>query len=227
MDAKEFAERVESEKSTELNRLGSGQLLVVLTGADLEPAAVLAAVARSERTARETLAEWADSADGAARETFERLAEQEAEHYERVVAELEQELDSGDGSDSEEEFGSDGDAGPGEGVDPMHERLRELGDSVERAGGLVGRSLVGGRTLLQVVNFFVNEADERRADVFRDLRGDTTGNVADGTDLLAAVCEDDDDWRRARGVAESVVQVAYDDYARTLDGMGLDPKPVC
>jgi hypothetical protein len=29
------------------------------------------------------------------------------------------------------------------------------------------------------------------------------------------------------GTAEEVVQVAYDDYAETLQGMGLDPKSIC
>jgi hypothetical protein len=31
----------------------------------------------------------------------------------------------------------------------------------------------------------------------------------------------------ARKAGEDAVQVAYDDYAETLQGMGLDPKPVC
>lgn len=216
MDADSFPEAVESAKATELDRLGSQQSLVALTDADLDAEAVLRAAARSEATARETFAEWAETeSDDAAREAFADLADREDDHYERVVAEL----DGGEG----EAHGEEGTADP---IDPMHESLRDLDDTVERAAGLVGRSLVADRTLLQVVNFFVNEADRDRADLFRELREDTRESVSTGADLLARHAEDGD-WERARETAEAVVQVAYDDYAETLDGMGLDPKPVC
>lgn len=207
MNPDDFADRVGAEKSTELDRLGSQQLLVALTGADLEPEVVLTASANSERSAAETFAEWADGSDDA-RETFERLADQERDHYERVVAEL-------------NEFE------PLDSIDSMQAYLRGLDDDISRAGGLVGRSLVGNRTLLQVVNFFVNGADERRANLFRDLRADTRENVEDGTAVLAECCADDDDWNRAFDVATETVQIAYDDYADTLTEMGLDPKPIC
>lgn len=214
MDADSFPEAVESAKATELDRLGSQQSLVALTDADLDAEAVLRAAARSEATARETFAEWAETeSDAAAREAFADLADREDDHYERVVAEL----DGGDDADGED---------PDDPIDPMHESLRDLDDTVERAAGLVGRSLVADRTLLQVVNFFVNEADRDRADLFRELREDTRESVSTGADLLARHAEDGD-WERARETAEAVVQVAYDDYAETLDGMGLDPKPVC
>ena len=205
----DFADAVADEKATELDRLGSQQLLISLTDAELKPRTVLAAAAGSEHTAAETFDGWAAGADGErARETFERLAEQERRHYDRVVAEL-------------DEFE------PGDAIDPMHDFLRGLDDDVERGGALVGRSLVGERTLLQVVSFFINEADERRADVFRDLRADTRENVEDGVAILADRCEDEGDWNRAFDAATETVQIAYDDYADTLTGMGLDPKPIC
>ncbi|WP_266075458.1 ferritin family protein [Haladaptatus caseinilyticus] len=204
MNADDFDDSVRTAKSTELDRLGSQQLLVALTGADLEPEVVLTAVARSEHTAAETFSEWAGRSQ---RELFDRLAKQEEDHYERVVAEL----------DTFE---------PAE-IDPMHGRLRELDDDVSRAGGLVGRSLVGDKTLLQVVNFFVNKADERRANVFRDLRSDTQNNIGDGVSLLTDCCGGEADWEYARETAEEIVQIAYEDYADTLTGMGLDPKPIC
>ncbi|MFH5797714.1 rubrerythrin family protein [Haladaptatus sp. CMAA 1911] len=209
MHPDDFADAVADEKATELDRLGSQQLLISLTDAELDPPAVLCAAAESEHTAAETFDGWAAGADGErAREAFERLAEQERRHYDRVVGEL-------------DEFE------PGDAIDPMHDFLRGLDDDVERGGALVGRSLVGERTLLQVVSFFINEADERRADVFRDLRADTRENVEDGVAILADRCEDDDDWNRAFDAATETVQVAYDDYADTLTGMGLDPKPIC
>jgi len=231
MDADAFPDAIRNAKATELDRLGSQQALVALTDADLDAEQVLRAAARSEHTASETFAEWAESAtmDGEgegedeatnAAETFAALAEQERDHYDRVVAELDAESDSGVEFDPDREFDPDGE------VDAMHEYLRDLDTTVERAAGLIGRSLASDRTQLQVVNFFVNAADERRADLFRDLRSDTQAGVSTGTDLLAARC-DGDDWERARDVAERTVQIAYDDYAETLEGMGLDPKPIC
>jgi len=222
MDADSFPDAVKAAKATELDRLGSQQSLVALTDADLDAEAVLRAAAHSEWTARETFVEWAETeSDDGARETFADLADREASHHERVVSELADENDA-DGQDV-----SASDRAPEGPIDPMHERLRDIDDTVERAAGLVGRSLVADRTLLQVVNFFVNEADERRADLFRELREDTRKSASTGAELLDHHCENETDRERARAVAESVVQVAYDDYAETLDGMGLDPKPVC
>ncbi|WP_128477612.1 rubrerythrin family protein [Halorussus pelagicus] len=218
MDADTFPDAIRTAKATELDRLGSQQALVALTDADLDTEQVLRAAARSEHTASETFSEWAESAtvdgekegDGAtdAAETFAALAEQERDHYDRVAAEL----------DAEFEVAGE--------IDSMHEYLRDLDTAVEWAAGLVGRSLASDRTQLQVVNFFVNEADERRADLFRDLRSDTQAGVSTGADLLADRC-DGDDWERAMEVAERTVQIAYDEYAETLEGMGLDPKPIC
>ncbi|MFC4449502.1 rubrerythrin family protein [Halorussus aquaticus] len=211
MDAASFPDAIRDAKATELDRLGSQQALVALTDADLDAGTVLRAAARSEYTARETFAEWADTAaDADARETFDALADEEGDHYDRIVAE------------------SDGEFAPADAdADRMHDYLRSLDATVERAAGLVGRSLATDRTQLQVVNFFVNEADERRADLFRELRADTQEGVSTGADLLAAHCDGEDDWERARETAEEVVQTAYDVYAETLEGMGLDPKPIC
>jgi len=216
MDAAAFPEEIEARTATELDRLGSQQSVVALTDAELDADAVLRAAARSERVAAETFSAWADAeSDADASRTFAELADRERDHYDRVVAELDGFEPSGD-SDSTR-------ADP----DPMHERLRELETTVERAAGLVGRSLVGDRSQLQVVNFFVNEADERRADLFRELRADTKAGAETGAELLEARCEGADDWERALAVAEAVVETAYDDYAATLEGMGLDPKPLC
>jgi len=37
----------------------------------------------------------------------------------------------------------------------------------------------------------------------------------------------DDDRDRAVAAASAVVDLAYDEYAASLEGMGIDPKPVC
>ena len=46
-------------------------------------------------------------------------------------------------------------------------------------------------------------------------------------DLLEARCDTEQAWADARAVGAYTVQVAYDDYADALRGMGVDPKPVC
>jgi hypothetical protein len=210
MDAASFPDAIADAKGVELDRLGSQQSLVALTDAELDAETVLRTSAQSEHVARETFSAWAENeASGDASETFSALAEQEADHYERVVAELKDDFE------------------PSDDVDPMHAHLRELDATIERAAGLVGRSLAADRTQLQVVNFFVNETDERRAELLRDLRADTQDAVSTGAELLERQCADDSDRKRARETAEEVVQIAYDEYVETLQGMGLDPKPIC
>lgn len=211
MDADSFLDTLEQSKATQLSRLGSNNLLVALTNAELETPVVLRVAANSENAARNTFHEWAESeTDDDAREAFEHVAVQEDEHYDRVVAELD-----------------DPDFEPADGG-AMHTYLRGRDDTVERlAAGLVGRGLVSVRSHTQIISFFVNEADENRANLFRDLKRETQEEVDLGLELLAELCEGEDDWERAQMVAEYVIQLAYDDYADSLRGMGLDPKPVC
>ena len=211
MDGDAFRATVEEAKATELDRLGSSQLLVALTGAELEAARVLEIAAHSEHAARETFRQWAAAeADPGAREAVESVADQEARHLERVLDTL-----------GEPGF-EPADCGP------MHAYLRGREHTVERvSGGMVGRPLVSVRTHTQLISFFVNEADERRADLFRDLKAETEAVIADGITLLEDRCESEDDWERARMVAEYVIQVAYDDYADALVDLGLNPKSIC
>jgi hypothetical protein len=209
MDGATFRETVEESKRTELDRLGSSKLLVALTGARIERERVLEVAAHSEHAARETFRAWAaDEPNEDARAAFESVAEQEGRHLERVLAALDREVDLADGG-------------------PMHAYLRGRDDTVERvAAGMVGRPLVSLRTHTQIVGFFVNEADETGADLFRDLKSETAAVIDDGTALLGSLCGDDD-WERAASVAEYVIQVAYDDYADSLTEMGLGVKDVC
>jgi hypothetical protein len=210
MDAAALVDAVESETATELDRLGSSKLLVALTGADLDADTVLRAAAGSERAACETFRAWADTEpDATAGAAFDAVAEQEADHYERVAAEL-------DGFEPPDE------------VDALHAYLRGLEGTVERAAaGLVGRTLVSTRAHTQLIGFFVNEADRARADLFRDLKADTDAALDDGRDVLDTVCGSGDDWTRAEDAAVAAVETAYDEYVGALDDLGLDPKPVC
>ena len=211
MDGESFRAAVEADKRTELNRLGSQQLLVALTDADLTRERVLDVAAASEHAARETFGAWADDeADEAAREAFAAVAEQEDGHLRRVVAELDGEWDPDDE--------------PG----PMHAYLRGRDATVERvAGGMVGRPLVSLRTYNQLVGFFVNEADERTADVLRDLKAETEETLAEGLALLDSNCGTDEEWEAAAAVAGYTIQLAYEDYADALRGLGFDPRSVC
>ena len=210
MTTADLREAVETAKETELDRLGSSKLLLALTDAELDRESVLRAAAASELAARETFSVWAaDEAHDATADLFVDVADQEQRHYERVVDLLGEEVEP-----------------PGSG--PMHGYLRERDGTIERlAGGLLGRTLVSDRTHLQVVSFFVNEADEAAADVFRELRTETREAQQRGLELLGSVCETGEDWETAEAVASYVIQLAYDDYTDVLVGMGVDPKPIC
>lgn len=210
MEAAEFQRTIEDSMAVELDRLGSSNLLVALTNADLTEEAIVRTVADSERAAAETFAAWAEDEDHErARRAFAEFREQERDHYDRVVAFL----------DGEHEA----DANGGE----LHDRLRSCETTVARLGGVVGRALVGERTHLQVVSFFVNEGDERRADCFRELRAETAAQGDRSAELLEMVCEGSEDRDRARTAAEDLIDTAYDAYAESMDDLGLDPRPIC
>lgn len=210
MDGPEFRERLEAAKATELDRLGSNKLLVALTDAELSRERVLRVAADSEHAARETFRLWTDSEDDPeTREAFSAVADQEDRHRERVLDALEEPYDPADGG-------------------LLHTYLRDREDTIERiATGMVARPLVSRRTHRQVIAFFVNEAEESTADLFRDLRAETDAVIDDGLPLLEDRCSSEEDWERARMVAEYTVQIAYDEYADSLESMGVDPKPVC
>jgi hypothetical protein len=210
MDATEFREAVESATASQLNRLGSSKLLIALTDAELDERSVLETAADSEHSARETFSRWTeDETEERAREAFADAAEQEQRHFETVVDELDGEYEPADGG-------------------PMHSYLRGREETIERvAAGMVGSSLLSVRAHTQVISFVVNEGDERRADLFRELKTDTQGTLDAGLDLLEDLCDDEDDWERAEMVAGYVIQVAYDDYADALGELGVEPKSLC
>jgi len=210
MDAAEFRESVESEKASQLDRLGSSKLLIALTDGDLDERSVLESAADSEHAARGTFSGWADDEpNDAAREAFADAAEQERRHLDLVLEEIDGEYEPADGG-------------------PMHSYLRGREETIERvAAGMVGRSLVSVRAHTQVISFFVNEADEASADLFRELKSDTQGTLDAGLDLLDELCDDADDWERAEMAAGYVIQVAYDDYVDALGELGVEPKSLC
>lgn len=206
MDGTSFRERVEEEAATALDRMGSSKALMWTTDGDLDPDEVLRAAARSEHLAAETFEGWSADADGArATALFDEVANVEREHAERIDAE----------PASEE-------------PDALHRHLRELDGTVERvAAGLVGRGLVTDATLSQTVSFYVGRAQRSIADTFRDLREENDELLERGLAELEHHCEDEEDWERAAAAADEAIRVAYEDYAETLEGIGVNPKPVC
>jgi hypothetical protein len=209
MDAEEFTDAVRTTTETELSRLGSSKSLYAATGGEMEPAAVLRAAATAEHHAAETFAGWADAeTDSDAASAWTEAADEEREHYETVLAEL------------------DGDHDPGA-VPAVHERLRAAGDTVERAGGFVGRVLASDASKGQMIGFFTGQADPTTASLFRELRADLDAQLDRGQDVLAAVCEDEADWERAETAAVAAIEAAYGEYVDSLESMGVNPKPVC
>jgi hypothetical protein len=209
MDGAALLDSVRSGMVTELDRLGSEKSLLAATEARLEPDPVLVTAATTLQTARDGLANWADDATNeTATETLRSAAEALTDAFERVVAELD-----GAGDDIAA-------------LEAPYLSLDATGNIERVAAGTIGLPLVLDRLFLQAVSFFVNEAENDRADLFRDLRAETDAMLAAGTDALDELCAGDD-WGRAESSARAVIDAAYDDYAERLDAMGFDPKPIC
>jgi hypothetical protein len=210
MNGEELVTAVREERGTELSRLGSEKAVVAATGAQLEPGPVLSAATRLLDGGADTLAAWAGEVDQeAARVAFTDAADTLAGHRDAL-------LDLDDGASTE--------------GDPPYviDELRTAETTPERvAAGLVALPLVAERLLLQVINFLVNEGARGEADAVRDARGELQAMPGDAATLLDDVCADDGDWVTAQQAATDAVGTAYDEYAERLEGMGLDPKPVC
>ncbi|WP_144901125.1 rubrerythrin family protein [Halobellus captivus] len=209
--ADDLRDRLESAHAEELALLGSSDFLAAASGGEVTATALLDAAAESERAARATFTEWAaDAADDDARAAFESVVAQEAEHRERVAAELTEWTPRG--------------GPPG----PMHAYLRGRESTIERvAGGMVGRPLVSLRTHARLVDFFGRrraKAAARRESLFSDLRTETAGALDDGLQLLSARCETERDWETAELVAGYTIRLAYDDTADALRSLGIDPN---
>lgn len=216
MDDAAFLDAVREANDTALRRLGSERALVAVTAATLERETVLETAAAAEARAAATFEGWAeDESNDEARAAFDAAAGRERAHLERVV-----------------DLAADGtaamsvDSDPGS--DALHDHLRSVDGTLERVGaGLVGRPLVAARTLLQVINFFVNEGESGAADTLRDLRSETEEQARTGASLALTLAADDAARDRATAAAGRAIDVAYEEYAERLSRMGVDPKPVC
>jgi rubrerythrin len=209
MDADSFTEAVSEANKTALSRLGSSKALFADTEGELEPEVVLTAAADAEHAAAETYAAWADDeTDAEVSEAFATTAAEERDHRETVTAEL-------DDHDSSDE------------VPAIQQYLRGLDDTIVRLGGFVGRTLAAEKSKTQLTGYFTGQADPQTASTFRDIGDDLDPQLERATDLLEARCEDEADWDAALDAANGAIQAAYDEYTETLEGMGVNPKPVC
>jgi hypothetical protein len=59
------------------------------------------------------------------------------------------------------------------------------------------------------------------------MNGDLDAQLERALSLLAEHCEDETDWERAETAASEAIQAAYGEYTERLEGMGVNPKPVC
>lgn len=209
MDPESFVDGVREENRTALSRLGSSKALYADTAGEMEPEQVLRAAATAEHHAAETFAAWAgDETDPDVAAAFGETADEEREHYATVAGEL-------DGHDPDE-------------PPAIQAHLRTVDGTVERVGGLLGRTLAADRSKDQVTGFFVGQADPGTSQLFREMGEDLDDQLERATDLLQSLCGDDADcWERAGAAASEAIQAAYAEYTASLEEMGVDPKPVC
>ena len=211
MTDSDFVDSVTEANQTALSRLGSSKALYAETDGDLDTDHVLRAAAVAEDAASETFRAWADDeANDDAAALFERVADEEADHYETVADKLD---DPPRATDND--------------LPAIQSVLRGFDDTVERVGGLVGRCLVAKKSKEQYTGYFTGEADPKTASLFRGLGSDVDEQIDAAAELVESVCESDDDRERALDAASEAVQAAYDEYTESLEAMGVNPKPVC
>lgn len=210
VDSDRFVEAVREENQTPLSRLGSSKSLYADTDGELDHKPVLEAVARAEHAAWQTFRGWADDeSNDEARAFFERVAEQERTHHERVADRL------------------GGDRNPSEPPPALHEDLRARSATVERLGAFVGRVLASKRSKEQVIGYFVGNADPQTADMFREFGGQLDEQLAGASALLESIVTGEAEYDRALEAATDAIGAAYDEYVESLEALGANPKPVC
>lgn len=205
MDAQDFRDELEAEYETELSRLGSSKAMYAVTGGEMEPAAVHAAMADRALAAAEVFDTWAED-DGPGADVFGAVADEQREHADRIASETGHQPAAADSR--------------------FDDHVRNLDAPAERAAGLLAWTLIADRTFSQAVAFFVGNAAPGSADLFRELRSAVETRQGDALDLLAAVA-DADDRDPAWTAAVGTIEAAYEQYVAALEDMGIKVKPVC
>ncbi|MFB6300938.1 MAG: rubrerythrin family protein [Halobacteriales archaeon] len=208
MDTDTFIDTIESDRETELSRLGSSKAMYAVTEGDMETDVVLATMADAAVTAAATFDDWASVASGEATDVYAGLAGTLHDQADRLVD-------------------AHGDHTPTETSRNLETSLQEQTEPIDRLAAAVAWALVIDRTMSQAVGFFVGNADTRAADLFRDLREELEAERDRLLEALGAACETDADRERALETAIAVIDAAYEEYVETLEGMGIKVKPVC
>lgn len=209
MTPEELETAVRDDNETALSRLGSSKALYAATGGEMNANEVLQAAADAEHTAANTFADWADTESNEdAATVFDDVAAGERDHADQVLDKLD-------------------DYDPEDDPSGIQAELRQLDDTIDRAGGLLGRIIATEKSKTQLSGFFTGQADPGTANLFRDLKSDLDDQRDAVHALLQAVCQTDEDWDRARTAATNAIQAAYEDYTERLERMGVNPKPVC
>ena len=189
MTPEELETAVRDDNETALSRLGSSKALYAATGGEMEADEVLRAAADAEHTAANTFADWADTeSNDDARDVFERLATDERDHADQILAKLD-------------------DYDPQDDPSGIQAELRQYDNTIERAGGLLGRIVATEKSKSQLAGL------DDQLDAVHDR--------------LADLCPADEDWDTAKRAADDAIQAAYEDYTERLESMGVNPKPVC
>jgi hypothetical protein len=204
MNGDELASDLRDDHETEFSRLGSSKAMYALTGGEMDGEQVRAAAATDALAFAAVLDGWSEGASDATETLYADLADAARDHATAV---------DDDPSLDEEP--------------PLYDALAEFDATAARLGGLLGRYLVVSEYASQMVGFFVGDADPMAANDFRNFRSEIDAEHDRVVDAVDSVCGTDDEWAAARDAAETVIEVAYDDYVETLESMGIKPKNVC
>ncbi len=206
MEAEELVENIEVEKKTELSRLNSSKNLLAQTDGEIDVENILKETINSENSAIKTFQAWKKSEKNSEiKENLNDFESIEKGHLKKVEKEINNRYSPIDNSS-------------------LHEYMRSLEATQERLGALIGRSLVSDNTLKQTTVFFVGRGEEKRADIFREMRKDNKEILDKTKKMLNKTCKD---WGIPERTAKKTIDIVYSNYAETLEGLGINPKPVC
>lgn len=209
-DAPAIVDAIQEANHTQLGRLGSSKSLYAATGGTIDTDPVLRATADAEHAAWQTFRSWADDErNDAARTYFEDLAATERDHLAVVTDRL--------GADPYEPTT----------LPRLHAYLRELDHTLDRIGGLLGRILASRQSKQQTVGYFIGNAAEDEAELFRSFGEDLDAQLDGACDLFNTLCVHEADRTRVEEAAAGAIGAAYEEYVENLEALGANPKPIC
>jgi len=174
-----------------LDALRAEDALVDLFGREPSMSGVMRLAADSEYATRMTFLQWTYSeSDGDARQEFALAADETQKHYELIAGQLPAGFEASDDS-------------------PLHERLREQEETVVRvASGLVGRHLAAVQLHRRIATFFRERDVPDVAEKLEEIAEEERARVRRADDLLADLCETEDDRATAIEAAERTIREA-------------------